>query len=250
WFARNAVNRVWAWLFGRGIVNPPDDMGPECPPTRPELLEYLAHELVRSDFDMRHIYRLILNSSTYQQSSIPHGDIEVAEAHFACYPIRRLDAEVLVDAVGGLLAAPVEYSSAIPEPYTYIPATERSIALADGSISSPVLEMFGRPARDTGFFSERNNDPTEEQRRYLLNSSEIQRRIERGPRLRRVLEANKGNPENAVRDIYIAVLSRPPTAEELAVVGRYAQSGGVTRKQTADDLVWALINTKEFLYRH
>jgi hypothetical protein len=250
WFARNAVNRVWAWLFGHGIVDPPDDMRPDNPAVNPALLDYLEKELVRAQFDLRHVYRLILNSSAYQQSSIPRGDTAAAETYFACYPVRRLDAEVLVDAMSWLTASPVEYSSAIPEPFAQIPASKRSIALADGSVSSPALEMFGRPARDTGQFFERNNDPTDEQRRFLLNSSAIQRGIERGQRLRRMIAASKGNPSNSIQAIYVAVLSRPPTPEEIAAVERYAQTGGITPKQAADDVIWALVNTKEFLYRH
>ncbi|NUM54779.1 MAG: DUF1553 domain-containing protein [Candidatus Hydrogenedentes bacterium] len=250
WFARNAVNRVWAWIFGRGIVDPADDFRPDNPPVNPELLAYLERQFVDAKYDVKHLLRMILNSSTYQQSPIPRSKAADAERYFACYPVRRLDAEVVVDAVSWLTATPVEYSSAIPEPFSFVPASERTIALADGSITSSMLELFGRPARDTGLLSERSNDPTDEQRRFLLNSSDIQRRIERSERFRRMLEATKKDRVNAIRAIYVAVLSRPPTVNEIAVAGRYASAEGVAPRQAADDLIWALINSKEFMYRH
>jgi hypothetical protein len=250
WFARSIVNRVWAWLFGRGIIHEPDDIRPDNPPVHPELLAYLEKELVKADFDLRRIYRLILNSRTYQQSSIPRSNHPDAEALFAFYPVRRLDAEVLIDALCWIAGAGESYSSAIPEPFTFIPANQRSIALADGSITSPFLEMFGRPARDTGLESERNNQPTDAQRLHLLNSTHIQRKIERSWRMRRWINAAKGNRARLIHSIYLNVLSRHPTPDELAVAQEYFQTRGLKLNQAANDLTWALINTKEFLYRH
>ena len=250
WFARAIVNRVWAWLLGRGIIHEPDDIRPDNPAVNPELLEYLEKELVNADYDLKHIYRLILNSGTYQQSSIPRTDNPDAEALFAHYSVRRLDAEVLIDALCQLFGGGESYTSAIPEPFTYIPSSQRTIALADGSISSQFLDMFGRPARDTGLVSERNNQPTDSQRLHLLNSTNIQRRIQDSQRLRRVVRTTPGEPRNVIRAIYVLILSRDPTPSELAAVRDYAQTGEVTRPQAIVDLAWALINTKEFLYRH
>jgi hypothetical protein len=99
WFARNIVNRLWAWLEGRGIIHEPDDIRPDNPPSNPELLAYLEKELVANKYDLKQIYRLILNSKTYQLSSIARSKDPLAEANFACYPLRRLDAEVLIDAI-------------------------------------------------------------------------------------------------------------------------------------------------------
>ena len=121
WFSRNIVNRVWFWLMGRGIIHEPDDIRPDNPPVNPELLAFLEKELVKSNYDLRHIYRLILKSHTYQQSSIPAAAIPQAEALFAYYPVRRLDAEVLIDALDSIGGTGEKYSSNIPEPYTYIP---------------------------------------------------------------------------------------------------------------------------------
>ena len=250
WFARCAVNRVWAWLMGRGIIQEPDDIRQDNPPSNPELLAFLEKELVNSRYDLRHIYRLILNSATYQQSSIPRSNHADAEALFAYYPVRRLDAEVLMDALCKISGTGEGYTSPIPEPFTYIPESSRSIALADGSITSPFLEMFGRPARDTGLESERNNQPTDRQRLHLLNSSDIQRRITQGPHLRGLVQGAKGNRGEVVRTLYLAILSRYPTPEEMLALRGHVQSTGGNPKQALDDLVWALVNTKEFLYRH
>ncbi len=250
WFARNVVNRIWAWLLGRGIIHEPDDIRPDNPAVNPELLGYLEEELVKADYDLRRIYRLILNARTYQQSSIPRSDHPEAEALFAHYPIRRLDAEVLIDALCWIGGTGESYSSAIPEPFTFIPEHQRTIALADGSITSQFLEMFGRPARDTGLVSERNNQPTDAQRLHLLNSTHVQHKIQRSWRLRGLMKTARGNRARLIRLIYVSILSRHPTQEELAAAEKYFQTKGLGLKQAAEDLAWALINTKEFLYQH
>ncbi len=250
WFARNIVNRIWAWLMGRGIIHEPDDIHPDNPAVHPRLLAYLEKELVNSDYDLRYIYRLILNSRTYQQSSIPRSSHPEAEAMFACYPVRRLEAEVLVDALCWLSGTQESYSSPIPEPFTFIPEENRSIELADGSISSQFLEMFGRPSRDTGMESERNNQPSDAQRLHLLNSSHVQNKIERSKRINGLVKASKGNIKTLIGMIYLNILSRYPMQTELAAAEKYFQTKGVGKRQATNDLAWALINSKEFLYRH
>jgi len=250
WFARNIVNRIWAWLFGRGIIHEPDDIRPDNPAVYPSVLTYLEKELVKADYDLRHIYRLILNSHTYQQSSIPRSNHPNAEALFACYPVRQLDAEVLLDALCWISGTGEGYSSAIPEPFTFIPQDNRTIELADGSITSQFLEMFGRPARDTGLVSERNNQPTDAQRLYLLNSTHIQNKIERSGRLNGLIKITKGNRGKLIHLIYLNILSRYPTQAELSTSQKYFQTKGINIRQATIDLSWALINTKEFLYLH
>ena len=250
WFARNIVNRLWFWLLGRGIIHEPDDIRPDNPAVNPELLAYLEKELVNADYDLRHMYRLILNSSTYQQSSIPRSNHPDAEALFAHYPVRRLDAEVLIDALCWIFGPGESYSSAIPEPFTFIPDPQRTILLADGSITSQFLEMFGRPARDTGFEFERNNEPTDAQRLHLLNATHIQQKIERSWWLRQLTRTAKGNRRFVINGLYLKILSRYPTQDELADVENYVRTSGLPSRQAVNDLSWALINTKEFLYRH
>ena len=187
WFTRNIANRVWHWLLGRGIIHEPDDIRADNPPSNPELLAYLEQELITARYDLKHLYRLILNSKTYQLSSIPRSDKPEGAAHFAQYPLRRLEAEVLIDALCQITGTTEKYSSIIPEPYTFIPEDHRSIALPDGSITSSFLEQFGRPSRDTGLEMERNNRLTADQRLHLLNSSHIRTKIEQSPKFKALL---------------------------------------------------------------
>ena len=249
WFTQNIANRIWAWLLGRGIIQEPDDARPDNPPSNPELLTLLQRELVDHKYDLKHLYRLILNSRTYQLSAIPKGDADPANANFSHYPLRRLDAEVLIDAVDKITAGTENYSSPIPEPFTYIPENQRSITLADGSITSSFLEVYGRSSRDTGLMSERNNKPTAEQRLNLLNSSVMQRKIEQSPMIRNLTGANNG-PREIATGIYLGILSRFPTEDEIKVAEGYFQTSKLSRRESAVDLVWTLINSAEFLYRH
>ena len=232
WFARAIVNRAWYWVLGRGIIQEPDDIRADNPPENPELLAYLEHELLASNYDLKQIYRLILNSQVYQLSPVLRSDRPDAAAHFAYYPLRRLDAETLIDAINQITGTGETYSSAIPEPYTFMPDDQRATALPDGSITSAFLELFGRPPRDTGIEAERNNRLTDAQRLHLLNSSHILNKLQQGPKLR--------NLARTPRALYLAILSRYPTDDEMKLIARMQPV----------DIAWALINSTEFLYRH
>lgn len=250
WFTRNIANRVWSWFMGRGIIHEPDDIRPDNPPSHPELLAWLESQLAGADYDLKHLYRLILNSSTYQRSSLPASEpSDAAAAAFASYPVRRLDAEVLIDAICQVTGATEEYSSLIPEPFTFIPGDERSIRLPDGSITSSFLEMFGRPTRDTGLETERSHLPNAAQKLHLLNSSHIRDKIVKSERLRRIAAEGR-TPAEGVKFLYLAILSRPPTLEELKTIREYAENGGAQGPAAIGDIAWALINSAEFLCRH
>ena len=260
WFTRNIVNRIWSWLLGIGIINEPDDIRPDNPPTNPELLRMLQNQLVVAEFNLKHMYRLILNSRAYQRSCIPTTDRPEAELYFAHYPLRRLHAEVLIDAINQITGATESYSSLIPEPWTFIPPTQATITLADGSISSPFLDLFGRPARDTGLELERNNEPSAAQKLHLLNSSHIRNKIEARyesteasslsrRRFRSSVSRALPTPEQ-VTEVYLTVLSRFPTDKELAIVSEHAMTLEANASTVLKDLTWALMNTSEFLYRH
>ena len=248
WFTRSIVNRVCAWLLGRGIIHEPDDIREDNPPSNPELLAYLEKELISSGYDLKHLYRLILTSATYQFSAMPRFKGPEAEANFASYPPRRLEAEVLIDAINKITGTSDLYTSAIPEPYTYIPHDMTAIAIADGSISSSFLTLFGRSARATGMASERINKPVPAQWLHMLNSSHIRQKIEQGPKLKALFRSGR-KPDKIVEELYLTVLSRKPTQEELKTVAEYVKSGG-SRAQASIDVTWALINNTEFLYRH
>jgi hypothetical protein len=249
WFARNLVNRVWSWLLGRGIIHEPDDIRPDNSPSNPELLAYLESEFIRSHYDLRHLYRLILLSRTYQLSPVPRTDTPQAEAQFAHYPLRRLDAEVLIDAINQITTSSEKYTSPIPEPYTFIPENLRAIAIEDGSITSSFLELFGRSSRDTGLESERNNKLNAPQRIHLLNSSHIQQKIEQSRMIQYQLQSKKP-PRDMAAGIYLGILSRFPTEAELQTFVSYSQSNKLKPREAIVDLSWSLINSPEFLYRH
>jgi len=263
WFARAIVNRVWFWLMGRGIVHEPDDMKPSNTPWSPALLAYLEKELVSGKYDLKRIYRLILNSSTYQLSSRPNRWNAADDTGFTHYRLRRLDAEPLLDAINQITGSGEKYSSPIPEPFTFLPNDQRAIALADGSIESPFLEMFGRPPRNTSFESERIATPSVFQAQHLLNSSHIQRKIERSEVLRQLAFGapmpggrQKAVPlpdrlrPNVIEDVYIRVLSRFPTDDEKRFADVYLKSPKRKPYEAFCDLVWALINSKEFVLKH
>ena len=247
-FSRSLVNRAWSWLLGRGIIHEPDDIRPDNPPSNSELLAFLEKEFISSGYNFKRLYRLILVSQVYQLSAIPRSQDPQAAMNFAFYAPRRLEAEVLIDAVDQITGTHENYSSAIPEPYTFIPDSVKSVALPDGSITSSFLEMFGRPPRDTGLESERNNRMSVSQKLFFLNSRQIQGKLE-SCRMITFQSSPERTPAESVRGIYLGVLSRFPTPDEMKTAQAYLQSG-LPKRQATIDLAWALLNTSEFLYRH
>ncbi len=247
WFTRNIANRVWCWLLGRGIVHEPDDLRPTNLPENPALLDYLARELAGHQYDLKHLYRLILNSRTYQLSSQPNEWNRQDTTHFSHYQVKRLGAEELIDAICQVTEVPETYSSQIPEPYTRLPADFRAVQIADGNIQSAVLELFGRPPRDTPYECERCSDPSMRQALYFLNSDHLEGKVAASPRLKRLLDAKKSDAE-IIDELYLAALSRPATAAERQQVTDYLSRNKTTRAQAVQDLAWALLNTKEFLF--
>jgi hypothetical protein len=223
WFTRCIANRIWAWLLGRGIIHEPDDIREDNPPENPELLAYLEKELVAGHYDLKRVFRLILTSQTYQLSPSSWPDLPQCRTSFARYSVRRLDAEVLSDAINKVTGGSDLYTSPIPEPFTYIPRGMPAIAIADGSISSPFLALFGRSARATGLESERNNNPTPAQWLYLLNSADVQRKLEQGTNLQAVIGFSRKPSTRIVEDLYLTILSRFPTPEEIKVVEAYGK---------------------------
>ena len=248
WFTKCIVNRVWAWIMGRGIIHEPDDIRDDNPPSNPELLAYLEKEMIQSGYNLRHLYRVILTSQTYQFSSIPRNSSPEAMANFASYLPRRLEAEVLIDAINDITGTTDLYTSAIPEPFTYVPRDVSAVSLADGSIISPFLTLFGRSARATGAFNERSNKPTPSQWLHMLNSSAIYSKLVTGSKLTALFRSGRPIPE-IVDELYLTILSRSPTPEELQTCKEYIEKSR-SRGEAMVDVAWALINSPEFLYRH
>ncbi len=248
WFAKAAVNRTWAWIMGRGIIQEPDDIRPNNPPSNPELLAYLEKELVAGHYNLKHLRRLIFTSTTYQLSPIPRSERADAAANFASYQLQRVGAEVLNDAINQITGSTDLYTSAVPEPFTYIPKNMNAVELADGSISSSFLTLFGRSARATGMENERVNELVSRQWLYMLNSSQVQNKLQSGPKLAAIISS--GKPQEIAERLYLTILSRFPTDADVKAVEEYAKSGVSRGRNLWIDLAWALMNSPEFLLRH
>ena len=189
YFERAMTNKVWYWVFGKGIYPEADNLprfstrwerfwgtcNDKNQPFCPKLQDYLNSEFKKSNYSLKHLYRLIMNSAAFHASSMDQSEKQLAE--FAAYPVRRLESEVLIDALAGITGGYDRYMSVIPEPFTYLPGNTKAVNIADGSISSGVLDSFGRPPRDSGQFAERNKTSTDSQGLYLMNSTALYRRI-------------------------------------------------------------------------
>jgi hypothetical protein len=249
WFARAIVNRTWAWAMGRGIIHEPDDIRKDNPPSNPELLAYLEKELVSSRYDMKHLKRLIFTSTAYQFSSIPRSMKPEAKANFASYKLRRVEAEVLIDALNQITGSSDLYTSAVPEPFTYIPKGMSAVALADGSVTSSFLTLFGRSARATGMENERVSELESTQWLHMLNSVTIQGKLQSGPKLAAIISSG-GKPNEIAEKLYLTILSRFPTDADIKAAEEYAKTKVTSGRNVWGDLAWALINSPEFLLRH
>lgn len=267
YFARAFVNRLWHYYFGKGLIHPADDM-PLVPISKfkrffgreeencvnTELLEYLAEEFKNSHYSIKHVSRLILNSKAYQAPPFASKkDYHHALKYFAVYPLRRMEAEIIVDMLATTIGMRERYMSVIPEPFTYIPMGRPTILIDDGSLTSGLLDKFGRPSRDSGELAERKNIATDAQRLYLLNSSRLYNATRNYGR--NVARGTRGNPRQGIRNIYLRLLSRYPQKKELDLLmkklpGRKHRQFFNAYQLLCQDLAWALVNTKEFLYYH
>jgi hypothetical protein len=160
-----------------------------------------------------------------------------------------VEAEVLIDAVNDITGSSDLYTSAVPEPFTYIPNDMTAVALADGSITSSFLTMFGRSARATGMESERVNELASTQWLHMLNSATIQSKLQSGPKLGALLNSG-GNTRETAEKLYLTFLSRLPTEADVKAVEEYAKTGVTRGRDVWVDLAWALVNSPEFLLRH
>jgi hypothetical protein len=250
WFARNIVNRVWFWLLGRGIVHEPDDVRPTNPPENPALLDYLAKELVDHQYDLRHIYRLVLNSKTYQLSSDPHPLSEKDTAHFSHYEAKRLTAEQILDTMVQITENPRHYrqfSRPNTAPSTTVPMDVKAAQMAETSEASTLAAMFGRPERGTAMERERATDINPLHIQFFVSSNSVEWGIGESPRIERIRKGKKD--AEIIEEVFLIVLSRFPKETEKKKLGDYFAQDKDHRRAVCD-LIWALLNTEEFLLNH
>ncbi len=242
YFARAVVNRYWKHFLGRGLVEPEDDLRATNPPTNPELLDALADDFVAHGYDLKRLARTIATSRAYGRSSAFDEADGDDRRNFARFYPRRLPAEVLLDAIDTVAGA----SEAFPG----VPPGTRAVQLPDDGFASPFLDVFGRPKRESVCECERSAEANLSQTLHLLTSDEIQAKLTaRDGRAARL--AGDRRPDSAkVAELYRVALAREPTAAEsgeaLAFLAPKGAAGVI--REGYEDLIWALINTKEFLF--
>ncbi len=254
-FAKSLVNRYWKHFFQRGLIEPEDDIRDSNPPTNPELLAALEKHFVTSGFDLKSLIRVITQSRAYQLSATPNQHNGVDVQNYSRYYPRRLQAEVLLDAVDQLTGSQTDFAN--------LPPGTRAVALPDNSYngSSPFLRVFGRPEGESVCECERVQSSSLAQSLHLINAADVKAKLAQ-PNGRAERLAKEERPaEEKVRELYLAAFSRDPRAEELKVAVDYLTeartdaAGNTIEPQRAarenfQDLLWALINTKEFLFNH
>jgi len=239
-FARNFANIVWAHFFGRGIVEPVDDVRVSNPPSNPELLEALAHKAAEYRFEVKKLARDICLSRTYQLQTRRNASNDLDERNFARQTVRRLRAEVLLDCINQV----TETTSRLPG----LPLGGRAVQVPDGRALNYFLTTFGRSSRNTACSCEVKTTPTLSQALHLLNGDTTNGKIAEGKVVERLLK-EKGDPNAVAAELYVRCLGRSPTATEADRIARRLATA--PDPQTAlEDLFWALLNTNEFIFNH
>lgn len=241
YFARNIVNRYWGYLFGRGLVEPIDDLRATNPASHPALLEALTRDFVAHDFDIKHLLRTLCKTRTYQLASEVSPSRDVDGTFFTHRRPRRLPAEVLLDAINQACGA--------EESFANLPPGTRAIGLPDPGVDSYFLNAFGRPKRTSTCECERGSKPDLSQVLHLANSMAIHYKVvdDRG-RVGRLVAAGKKDAE-IVDELYLATLSRLPSARERETVQRLLGTAP-SRREGFEDLLWTLLNCAEFVFNH
>lgn len=240
-FAKALVNRYWGHLWGRGIVDQVDDMRETNPPSNPELLDALAQEFIHSHFDLKHLLRLMVNSRTYQLSSVQlpenQGDIQ----NYSRFYPRRLVAEVLHDAI--------DQACGVKTAFPNMAADARAVDLPHENFGSYFLDAFDRPRRVTACECERSTSATLAQVLLLANSDEIENKIaaDQG-RIAHMMQKGLSTP-SMIEELYLAALSRYPTPHEIITAEAHiSQSPDIRRG--LEDVLWGILNSREFLFNH
>lgn len=237
-FARVMANRVWFHLMGRGLVDPPDDFRESNPASNEPLLDALAQELIKHDFSQKKLMRTILLSRAYQASYKPRPSNE-EDLNFSRVIPSRLPAELLLDAVS--------HVTEVPETFAGHPVGIRAVQLPGVTGTSGFLKAFGRPERLLACECERSGDSTLQQAMIMINNESLMRKVEESPRIRRWLD-KKAGPDDIAEELFLAACSRPPSNGERALVRKHL-AGATEPRRAMEDLLWAVINSKEFLLK-
>jgi hypothetical protein len=243
-FARAVANRYWAHFFGRGIVDPLDDMRVTNPPSNPQLLDALAKDLVDHKYSLKHLIGSICKSRTYQLSSTPNEFNKHDKQNYARYYPRRLSAEVLLDAVDLVTASPASFGGLPQDRY----APKRAIMLPDESFASYFLDVFGRPQRISACECERVSEANLAQALHLLNSDEIQGKVGRPGGRADVLAKDSRPDAEKVEELFLWAFARKPTEEQRAKALEHIAKNAGNKKIAYENILWALLNTKEFIF--
>lgn len=254
-FAKALVNRYWKHFFKRGLIEPEDDLRDTNPPTNPELLDALAKHFTDSNYDLKSLVRVLAQSHTYQLSATPNEHNAVDRQAFSHFYPKRMTAEVLLDSIDMVTASKTDFAD--------LPPGTRAVSLPDNSYNraSPFLKVFGRPDNASVCECERVQSASLAQSLHLMNASDVKAKLTAsGGRAEQLAKAAMPEPKR-IRELYLAAFSREPTADEVRTCethlarartdaqGRPLDSQAAKR-QGYEDLIWALLNTKEFLYNH
>jgi hypothetical protein len=241
-FARAIANRLWAHYFGRGLVEPLDDLRATNPASNEPLLEALAQHLREGKYDVKAFSRTLLNSRLYQLGGQPQGSGPLDEQNFSHAGPRALPAEVLLDAIS--------QATGVPERFNGWPEGYRAIQVWDNRMPSYFFRIFGRPVRASVCECERSNEPSVAQALHLMNSEEITAKIHARDGTARRLARSAKTPPEIIDELYLGTLSRYPTDKEKAVMLRVFADAGADRQGAVEDVLWALLNSRSFVYNH
>ncbi len=243
-FARAVANRYWAHFFGRGIVDPLDDMRVTNPPSNPELLDALAKELVDGKFSLKRLIKVIVKSRTYQLSAVPNEFNKHDKQAYARFYPRRIGAEVLYDAVSQVTSTPANFGGLPQDKH----APNRAIMLPDEAFPSYFLDVFGRPQRISACECERVSEANLAQALHLLNSQEVQDKLSRGGARADLLAKDARPDAEKIEELFLWVFGRRPSQDHLRVAVQHVERHAANKKLAYENLLWALINTKEFVF--